>query len=136
MQATGYRDQTPANQRRFAFGTPRREFMEKFTAQEKRTEQQTAIPQALALMNSRLVSDLTHPTRGQVLAAVVHAPFLDNAGRIEALYLAALSRKPRPDEAAKFLRYVETGGAAGDPKKALADVFWALLNSSEFTLNH
>ena len=32
--------------------------------------------------------------------------------------------------------YIEKGGPSGDPKKALADVFWALLNSSEFIFNH
>jgi hypothetical protein len=35
-----------------------------------------------------------------------------------------------------MLKYVESGGASDDPKKALSDVFWALLNSSEFLFNH
>jgi hypothetical protein len=34
-----------------------------------------------------------------------------------------------------MVRYVETDGAAGDRSAALCDVFWALLNSAEFTLN-
>ena len=55
------------------------------------------------------------------------------AGGPEAL---ALSRLPRPTEAAAFRRYVENGGARKQPRGALADVFWALLNSSEFLLNH
>jgi hypothetical protein len=42
------------------------------------------------------------------------SPFLDTDGRIETLYLAALSRKPRPDELEKCRRYVEKGGAAKD----------------------
>ena len=57
------------------------------------------------------------------------------AERIEALYLAALSRTPRADELDRLVKYVESGGAAKDPKKALSDVFWALLNSSEFLFN-
>jgi hypothetical protein len=32
--------------------------------------------------------------------------------------------------------YVDKGGPSGDSRKALADVYWALLNSSEFILNH
>jgi hypothetical protein len=32
--------------------------------------------------------------------------------------------------------YVDRGGPTGNKRQALADVFWALLNSSEFTLNH
>jgi hypothetical protein len=31
---------------------------------------------------------------------------------------------------------VDRGGPSGDKDKALADVFWVLLNSSEFILNH
>jgi hypothetical protein len=30
----------------------------------------------------------------------------------------------------------ENGGPTNDPKQALADVFWVLLNSAEFSLNH
>ncbi len=124
------------NQRRFNLNSPQNSFQSKFTSQEKRTEYQTSIPQALALMNSQMIADATHPQRSEFLAAVLNAPFLDMAGRIETLYLATLSRKPRPDEAEPLLRYVEKGGAAKDPKTALADVFWVLLNSPEFFLNH
>jgi hypothetical protein len=122
------------NQRRLNYNP--NSFETKFVSQEKRTEYQTSIPQALALMNNAMVANATHPQRSEFLAAVVNAPFLDTAGRIETLYLATLSRKPRPDEAENLLRYVEKGGAAKDPKTALGDVLWVLLNSPEFFLNH
>ena len=64
------------------------------------------------------------------------APFLDTAGKVETLYLATLSRQPRPAERDRFVKYIDGGGPEKDKKKALADVFWALLNSSEFILNH
>jgi hypothetical protein len=112
------------------------QFAAKFVSQDKRTEYQTSIPQALALMNSKLVADATHPQRSQFLAAVVNAPFLDTESRLETLYLAAVSRKPGREEMEKLRRYVEEGGTAKDPKAALGDVFWALLNSPEFFLNH
>jgi hypothetical protein len=123
------------NQRRFNFNNGD-DFASKFTSQDKRTEYQTSIPQALALMNSKMMVEATHPQRSEFLAATVNAPFLDTDGRIETLYLATLSRKPRAEELEHFRRYVEKGGAAKDPKTALADVFWALLNSTEFFLNH
>ena len=50
--------------------------------------------------------------------------------------MLALSRKPRPGELERLVKYVEGGGARKDPKKALADVFWMLVNSPEFCLNH
>ena len=42
----------------------------------------------------------------------------------------------RDDEAERLVAYVKKGGPDGDERKALADVFWALLNSSEFIFNH
>jgi hypothetical protein len=125
-----------ANRRQNPFDISQSGFTDKFSTQEKGTEYQTSIPQALALMNNKLVADAVHPKRSQFLAAVAHAPFLDTNGRIETLYLAALSRKPRPDEAEKCRLYIEKGGASKDTKAALGDVFWALLNSPEFFLNH
>jgi hypothetical protein len=137
VQATGYRDDRRGNQNRFFnFGSPRGMFMQKFAAQEKRTEYQTSIPQALALMNNTIVATTTHPDKGETLAAIANAPFMDTAGKVEALYLAALSRKPTPEESARLSAYVDKGGAANDKKKALADVFWALINSTEFLFNH
>jgi hypothetical protein len=109
----------------------------RFGRQEERpTEVQTSILQALALMNGKFVDEATSPRQSETLAAVANAPFLDTAGKVETLYLAALSRPPRPDEKARLVRYVERGGPSGDPGRALADVFWALLNSGEFYLNH
>jgi hypothetical protein len=31
---------------------------------------------------------------------------------------------------------VDSGGVTGDPRVALSDVLWALLNSAEFVFNH
>jgi hypothetical protein len=138
--ATGYRDGGGANQNGFVgFGAvgPRAEFVSRFTNHsDKRTEFQTSILQALSLMNGQFVSDATSLERSETLAGVIDAPFLTTAGKVETLYLAALGRTPRSDERDRLVKYVERGGPSGDPNKALADVFWALLNSSEFILNH
>ena len=40
------------------------------------------------------------------------------------------------DESERLVKYVDGGGSTSDPKAALADVFWVLLNSPEFLLNH
>ncbi len=136
-QATGFRDPSPRNQRAFIVGGPKADFMNKFAnSQDKRTEFQTSIPQALALMNSQLITGATSVDRSETLAAVVNAPFMDTPQRVETLFLATLSRKPTDEEMARLVKYVESGGGAKDSKKALADVFWVLLNSAEFILNH
>ncbi|HMC65846.1 MAG TPA: DUF1549 and DUF1553 domain-containing protein, partial [Gemmataceae bacterium] len=135
--ATGYREQASPNQR-FGFNAndPRTVFQARFASQDKRTETQTSILQALALMNGKFIADATSLDRSETLLAVVEAPFLNTAERIDALYLATITRKPRPDEATRLVKYVESGGPKKNPKAALADVFWAVLNSSEFILNH
>ncbi len=120
---------------------------------------EATILQALALMNSAGIDQSTAPARGNTLGAVLDSPFLDTAGRIETLYLATLSRRPTRQESARLVKYVESGGthsaskpkmgsvfqqmittdrakSRGDKGVALGDVFWALLNSSEFLTNH
>jgi hypothetical protein len=137
--ASGYREPVPLAARP-AFGwepdAPRGRFIAKFGGGSRRTDQQASILQALALMNGDWLARQTDPERGEMLRAVVAAPFLDNKGRLESLYLATLSRPPRPEELRRMLAYLERGGPASDRRKALADIFWALLNSNEFLLNH
>ena len=55
--------------------------------------------------------------------------------KIETLYLASLSRKPTATELVRLRSHVEKAGPAGRDD-ALADVFWVLLNSAEFVVNH
>jgi hypothetical protein len=112
----------------------RKEFVDKFRV-ERTGAAQRSILQALSLMNGKFTATLTDLTQAPTLRAA-EAPFLDTKGKVEVLYLAALGRKPSADELARFAKYVEKGGADGDARKALADVFWALLNSSEFNTNH
>jgi hypothetical protein len=88
-------------------------------------------------MNGKFIADATSVDRSELLAAALDAPFLkDPSERIEALYLATLSRKPRPDERARMVKYVLESERRGHGKAALADVYWSLLNSSEIMLNH
>jgi len=137
MEATGY--QAPAGQAPGLSGTGllRADLGGSFARQlGKSTEFQTSIPQALALMNGRFVKDATSLERSGTLAAVANAPFMNTAERIETLYLAALGRKPTAEESRRLVRHVTEGAASGDSNKVLADVFWALLNSSEFIFNH
>lgn len=49
------------------------------------------------------------------------------------LYLRCLGRKPTPPEADRIASKL---GRAADPKVALEDLFWALLNTNELLFNH
>jgi hypothetical protein len=89
------------------------------------TEYQGGIPQALRLMNSSQFAG------GRLLAEAAKAKTLVQA--IEQLYLGTLSRRPTVAEIDQMTSYVHKHK---DPKDAYGDILWALLNSSEFTLNH
>jgi hypothetical protein len=140
-QATGFIDLSPNNNARFVLngGGARDEFLSKFANQsDKPTETQTSILQALSLMNGKLIGDATNIERSETLAAVVDAPFMDTNERIETLYLATLTRKPTVKELARLTKFVDEAAAkeGGSKNYAIADVFWTLLNSGEFMLNH
>lgn len=131
-QATGRRRANAMAMRNGADG-----FEEIFAARdEKPTEGQTSILQALALMNGSLIASATQTETGDTLAAVAEAPFLDTAGRVEALYLSALTRPPRPSELTAMSAHIDREKTEAGRTQALADVFWALLNSPEFRFNH
>ncbi len=116
---------------------PRAAFLELFSSgNNSSTERQTSILQALSLMNGDFTSSATSLDQSSTLAAIVDFPQMKTSERIEALYLATLTRRPRPDEIDRLTRYVDSGGPANSPKQALSDVFWALLNCSEFLFNH
>jgi hypothetical protein len=145
--ATGFEAAGPVNPRANILGVngPRDQFVSRFNnASDKVTEAQTSILHALTLMNGRLTGEATNLERSVTLTAVLDAPFMDTAGRVETLYLAALSRKPTAKESERVAKFIEEAGAASEDKadkdrkykQALADVFWVLLNSGEFFLNH
>jgi hypothetical protein len=118
------------------------------------------IPQALLLMNGPLVGYGSSAIKGTALAGVLAMPGGD-AAKIEALYLRTLSRRPTAEESARWIRFLDEAAAApeepapagakgplaklGKKKSSVAhtprdrayeDLFWALLDSSEFALQH
>lgn len=119
------------------FGNADREqFLQLFrTPAGRKTEYQAGIPQALTLMNGTLIDSATGLSSSGILKSL-EAPFFTNPQRVEVLYLATLSRRPRPAEWEQ-LREIIPDNATGIPlKEGLADILWALLNSAEFTMNH
>jgi hypothetical protein len=115
--------------------TPRGKFLARFAAQDKPVEHQTSILQALYLMNNEFIADRTSLEHNKSLAVIAQQA-TSTSRKIESLYLLVLSRKPRAAELERLVKYVDEGGPTHDSKKALTDIFWVLLNSSEFILNH
>jgi len=116
--------------------TSRAAFVQQFrTPVGRNTEYQGGIPQALTLMNGGLISGATGLSSSGLLTSL-EAPFFTNKERIEVLYLATLSRKPRSSESELLDGYISDDAKGNELQEGLADILWALLNSAEFTLNH
>ncbi|MBL8848794.1 MAG: DUF1553 domain-containing protein [Planctomycetaceae bacterium] len=137
-QAVGYQQPfNPEQPVNFGNDPVRQEFLDNFQDDsEAPTDRSSTILQALQMMNGGFVDNATDLADSMTLAAVIDAPFLDQSGKVETLFLATLSRRPTDEEREKFTAYVASGGPKQDEQSALSDICWALLNSSEFLLNH
>jgi hypothetical protein len=109
--------------------TPRGNFVTFFRVDDANPlEYQSGIPQALRMLNS------TFTNRADVTAAEIIRGTKTPAEAIERIYLCALSRRPTTAEVERLTAYVNRPVAA--QRAAYGDVLWALLNTSEFVLNH
>jgi hypothetical protein len=102
--------------------------------EEEPTLYSGTIPQALLMMNGPLVRTAISGEKGSYLYTVMTNPaYKKDPERIRALYLAALGRGPTSTEIkglqSMMARYP-------DRLSAFQDLYWALLNSNEFIVNH
>lgn len=117
--------------------SPRARFLDLFRdSAESPLERETTILQALAMMNGEFIDNATSLEDSRTLKAVVDFPAMTRDEKLNTLFLAALSRSPTAAEQQRFGDYLKSGGVENDERAAMADVFWVLLNSSEFLLNH
>jgi hypothetical protein len=94
---------------------------------------QSGIPQSLMLMNGKLTNDAIGYDESRMLRAIIDAPYLDRASRLETLYLAVLTRLPSESEKADLLQYLAEHD--GDQlNRSYGEILWALINSPEFVL--
>lgn len=96
---------------------------------ERRDE--PSLSQALHLMNGATVWDKIRSPAGR-LTRLLNAQ-TPTERMIDELYVATLTRRPTDAECAAAATYL---AAAGDTRKGLEDLFWALLNSNEFVFQH
>jgi hypothetical protein len=120
----------------FLMFTGRNDFVRRFgdTGEDEFEARGGTIPQRLLLMNGDLVRD---KTKGELLNAAAQIAMLapDDRKAVEVAYLAVLTRRPSPDESTHFL--AELAGTSGDARKQrLTDLYWTLLNATEFSWNH
>jgi hypothetical protein len=109
--------------------TARDNFINFFRVEESNPlEYQNGIPQALRMMNSAFTN------KTEAIAATITKGTKTPTDAIERIYLTALSRRPTAAETERLTTYATRAGST--PRTAYGDILWALLNSSEFVLNH
>jgi len=106
---------------------PRESFLAFFRVEEVNPlDYQSGIPQLLRLMNANMSNNLNASIKTVSSASTTEQV-------IERLYLTALARRPSAEETQKMTQYVARQSTAAN---AYGDILWALVNSSEFVLNH
>ncbi|HKB04937.1 MAG TPA: DUF1549 domain-containing protein [Gemmataceae bacterium] len=111
------------------------EFVQRYgdTGEDEFTGRGGTIPQRLLLMNGKVVREKVgqNPMNASTRIAWVAST---DAKAVEVAYLAVLSRRPTPEERAHFEQFL-ADKSEGRPQK-LEDLYWALVNSTEFSWNH
>ncbi|MBT5017740.1 DUF1549 and DUF1553 domain-containing protein [Planctomicrobium sp.] len=93
-----------------------------------------SIPQALLMMNGPLVEKAISAEKGGYLHTVLSNPqFRSDNNRVQALFVSALGRIPTRYELSKLVGAINSNR---DKLAAYQDLYWALLNSNEFIVNH
>ncbi len=121
---------------RLATYTGRNDFVKRYgdSGEDEFDARSGTIPQRLLLMNGKIAKEKTggglFTAAGQIAGL---AP--DDRTAVETAFLAVLTRRPTPDELAHFTARIDK--AKGDARKErLTDLFWALLNTTEFSWSH
>ncbi len=116
------------------FGS-QQEFVRRFgdPGEDEFKERGETVTQKLLMMNGSMLSDRIN----EGIHSVAHLASLSpNADKLlETLFLIVLSRRPTAEEQQHFIPSIKA--VAGSQKKERAqDIYWALVNSIEFTWNH
>lgn len=115
--------------------TQQAQFIQRYgdTGEDEFDNRGGTIPQRLLLMNGEMVRDRVSATPASASGRISFlAP--NDPKAVETAYLAVLSRRPTADEAAHFEATLRDKGISRG--QHLEDLYWALINSTEFSWNH
>ena len=113
------------------------EFIRRYgdTGEDEFQDRGGTVPQRLVMMNGDLITDLTDHQSMLAAASRIATLAPNDRTAVETVYLATLTRLPSERERRHFERRLDklAGRRRGE---AVADLFWALMNCTEFSWNH
>ena len=123
----------------FARASGQNEFIKRYgdAGEAEMEEGGGTIPQRLLMMNGDLVKDKTKDDLISNAATRIAVLAPESGAAVEMAYLAVLSRRPTTPELAHFVARLDgVDNNGGNRKEHLEDLYWTLLNSTEFSWNH
>ena len=122
---------------RFARSTGERDFLRRYgdIGEDELSTTTGTIPQRLVLLNGNLVHEKINDNLVMNASTRIAALAPDDPTAVETAFLAVLTRRPTLPEARHFvnqLREVKNRGRS----RVLTDIYWVLLNGTEFAWNH
>lgn len=97
-------------------------------------QQTRGLATALQLLNGPALNEKITNPQGRLHRLIDSGA--DDRAIIEELYLRALTRAPRPQEATWWIGQLRQASDKVERRKQLEDFLWSLLNCEEFTTNH
>lgn len=93
------------------------------------------VPQRLLMMNGKLVKERSDENIVMNASSRIASLAPDDVSAVEAAYLCALTRRPTEQERNYFVELLS--GIKGKARfKVMEDLYWSLLNATEFSWNH
>ncbi|HSH96523.1 MAG TPA: DUF1549 domain-containing protein [Roseimicrobium sp.] len=93
------------------------------------------IPQRLLMMNGNMVKDRTKSNPFVNASSRISLLSPDDNVAVDTSYLCLLTRRPTPAEKEYFLKQL-AGSKGVVRERAMEDLYWTLMNSTEFSWNH
>ena len=104
------------------------------TGEDEFGERAGTITQRLLMLNGKLVNEKT--SDGQFVASNRVSAFApDDEVAVETVYLTVLTRRPTAEEREHFIRRLDEAKQT-KRTQCIEDMYWSLLNSTEFSWNH
>jgi hypothetical protein len=117
--------------------TQQNQFIERYgdTGEDEFDDGGGTVSQRLLMMNGELVKERTEENLVSNAATRIAMLAPDDKKAVEVAYLAVLTRRPSATELQHFSSQL-SGVRGSERSRRLEDLYWVLLNSTEFSWNH